>query len=77
MIVEIKYEPTEIQKKINKIILECYPNDYAGRVNMVMRKLHMELREKIGDEKFLEFLEEQQRTNPVPKYEPLNNKSCT
>jgi hypothetical protein len=69
LIVEIPYNPNDVQKKINEIILERYPHEYAGRVNMTMRKLHMEMREKMGDEKFLEFLEEQQLNNPVPVYQ--------
>lgn len=58
-------------EKINTIILERYPNDYAGRRNMHLRQLHAELRQKLGEEKFLAFLEDQEENNPKPKYQPI------
>ncbi len=53
--------------KINKIILERY-HDYVGRRNIPFRKLHADMREKLGDDKFLEYLELQEEDNPRPVY---------
>lgn len=63
---------TDITYKINKILSDRYPNNYAGRQNMAIRQLHAEMREKLGEEKFLEYLEEQEQTSPRPKYEYPN-----
>jgi hypothetical protein len=60
----------EITAEINRIILDRYPNDYAGRRNMALRQLHAELRQKLGEEKFLEFLKQLEDECPKPKYEP-------
>ncbi len=62
--------------KINEIILKRYPNDYSGRRNMALRQLHAEIRHKIGEDKFLSFLEQLEEECPVPVYIPseeINN----
>jgi len=57
----------ETQEKISSIIVSRY-NNYNGRLLKPLSKVHSLLRMELGDEKFLLFLEEQERITPAPKY---------
>jgi len=57
----------QTQEKISAIITEQY-NNYNGRLLKTLSKIHRLLRNRLGDEGFLLFLEEQKNTNPQPKY---------
>lgn len=58
------------QDKIAQIIKEEYGN-YAGMATRKFILLHGIMRTKMGDEKFLEYLEGQKRINPRPVYTPI------
>ena len=59
------------QDRIAEIIKNRYSN-YAGQAHRKFIMIHAEMRTKIGDVAFLEHLEECERVNPLPKYEPNN-----
>lgn len=57
----------ETQEKISSIIASKY-NNYNGRLLKPLSLIHKKLKILLGEERFLFFLEEQERINPAPKY---------
>lgn len=59
--------PKSTADKIDEIIADQY-NDFKGRIFSSMQPMHLQMREILGDEKYLEYLEKSKLDNPKPVY---------
>ena len=53
-------------------LLELQYNSFRGRKMQALKEVHKRLREYLGDEKYIAFLEKQFVENPMPKYIPIS-----
>lgn len=60
----------DIEDRIDEIIKSQY-NGFRGKFMKSIRNIHWIMRMKIGDQKYLEYIQKQKSQNPRPVYKPM------